>query len=118
ALRRAIRVAGLTRPELAERLQVDQKTVERWISTGRLPHPRHRAAVASTLGVEESALWSPPATRARGGSDVDLEAERRQYEQALRRIAEHSSVRTRVMNRTVAYEIGTRPEDDRTTDTC
>lgn len=48
---------GLTPARLAEIVDVDQKTVERWISTGRVPRTDHRWAVANTLGVETSYLW-------------------------------------------------------------
>ena len=36
---------------------VDAKTVERWITRGRLPYRRHRFEVASFLGVDESYIW-------------------------------------------------------------
>jgi Domain of unknown function (DUF5919) len=39
---------------------VDPKTVQRWL-TGRVPHPRHRWAIANLLGEEEGYLW--PAAR-------------------------------------------------------
>jgi transcriptional regulator with XRE-family HTH domain len=119
ALRRAIDVSGLTRPALADRLRVDQKTLERWISTGRLPHPRNRAAAAAALGVPEWSLWHVPPAQPRPAPEplVRIEAERRQYEQALWRLAEHSTVHTRVPSRTIDYEIGATPDEDLTTDT-
>jgi hypothetical protein len=36
---------------------VDPKTIERWISPGRVPHRTHRWAAARRLGYEESYLW-------------------------------------------------------------
>jgi len=36
---------------------VDAKTVERWITRGRLPYRRHRFEVASFLGVDEAYIW-------------------------------------------------------------
>lgn len=56
-LRNQMAVSGLSVPEVAERIEVDPKTIERWITKERLPHRRHRAATASLLDVEESYLW-------------------------------------------------------------
>ena len=56
-LRGSIVSAGLRPAELAERIGVDAKTVERWITKGRLPHRTHRVAVASALDVEEAYIW-------------------------------------------------------------
>jgi len=49
--------AGLTTDDLATELQVDPKTVARWIETGRVPHTRHRIKAAKLLGSEQSYLW-------------------------------------------------------------
>lgn len=58
ALRDALTRSQLTETELAERVGVDPKTVGRWISNdGRVPHPKHRYAVASALGVEQDMIW-------------------------------------------------------------
>lgn len=46
---------------LAAGVQVDPKTVQRWLM-GRVPHPRHRWAVARIVGEEEGYLW--PTARA------------------------------------------------------
>ncbi|MEU6740516.1 XRE family transcriptional regulator [Streptosporangium sandarakinum] len=62
-LRHALIRARLQPVDIAARLAVDPKTVARWIS-GRIPHPRHRLAVADLLGVEERDLW-PDAARGR-----------------------------------------------------
>ncbi|MET7410545.1 DUF5919 domain-containing protein [Streptomyces parvulus] len=63
SLRRAMAQARLTESQLAERCGVDTKTVARWITqTGRVPHARHRWAVAEALGEDESVLW-PAATK-------------------------------------------------------
>jgi hypothetical protein len=56
-LRAAIKAAGLVPAALAEKLDVDPKTVERWITKGRTPHPGHRRRVVDLLGVEETYLW-------------------------------------------------------------
>jgi transcriptional regulator with XRE-family HTH domain len=46
-----------TTAKLAEAVQVDAKTVERWIVGGRVPYRRHRYAVAAFFGVDESYIW-------------------------------------------------------------
>jgi transcriptional regulator with XRE-family HTH domain len=56
--------AGVTTAELAECTGVDAKTVERWISSGRLPHRQHRWTAARRLGADESYLWPEVLTRA------------------------------------------------------
>jgi transcriptional regulator with XRE-family HTH domain len=55
-LRTAMLERGLTPAGLAETLNVDPKSVERWIS-GRTPYRRHRYAVAAYFGVDEVYLW-------------------------------------------------------------
>lgn len=59
-LRGALMQAGLTAQDMAERVGVDPKTVERWISTGRAPHRGHRIKAAQILGQDDVFLW--PAT--------------------------------------------------------
>ena len=56
-LRTAMVRRGLAVAELAEICDVDPKSVERWISPGRIPHRRHRWAVAHKLGFDETYLW-------------------------------------------------------------
>jgi transcriptional regulator with XRE-family HTH domain len=53
---RALIQAQLTEEDLATRLQVDPKTVRRWLE-GRLPYLRHRWAIAAMLGADETDLW-------------------------------------------------------------
>lgn len=48
---------GVAVEDLAGECGVDPKTVERWISSGRVPHRRHRWATARRLGAEEAYLW-------------------------------------------------------------
>jgi transcriptional regulator with XRE-family HTH domain len=55
-LRTAMLERGVTPAELAAELQVDPKSVERWLK-GRTPYRRHRYAVAANLGVDETYLW-------------------------------------------------------------
>ncbi|MFI9561719.1 helix-turn-helix domain-containing protein, partial [Nonomuraea endophytica] len=52
----ALAHARLQPLDLATRLGVDPKTVSRWLH-GRVPYPRHRAAVADCLQVDETDLW-------------------------------------------------------------
>jgi transcriptional regulator with XRE-family HTH domain len=56
-LRDALNRAGLSADELAGEVGVDPKTIERWISKGRLPYPKHRSRVAAVLAESESYLW-------------------------------------------------------------
>ena len=56
-LRALLLERGQTPDKLAEAVQVDAKTVERWITKGRIPYRRHRFEVATFLGVDESYIW-------------------------------------------------------------
>jgi transcriptional regulator with XRE-family HTH domain len=56
-LRALLLERGKSPDQLAEAVRVDAKTVERWITRGRLPYRRHRFEVASFLGVDESYIW-------------------------------------------------------------
>ncbi|GIH91679.1 DUF5919 domain-containing protein [Planobispora siamensis] len=56
-LRAALLERGASVAELAESIQVDPKTVERWITKNRTPYRKHRFAVASFLKTDESYLW-------------------------------------------------------------
>ncbi|MFC4144941.1 DUF5753 domain-containing protein [Micromonospora mangrovi] len=49
--------AGETAESLAYRVGVDPKTAARWVTPGRVPHPRHRAAVSAALGRAVGELW-------------------------------------------------------------
>ncbi|NXY98478.1 XRE family transcriptional regulator [Streptomyces sp. BR123] len=42
---------------LAEAIEVNAKTVERWITQGKVPYRRHQYAVAAKLGVAVTTLW-------------------------------------------------------------
>jgi transcriptional regulator with XRE-family HTH domain len=55
-LRRALLRARLTDEDVAARLEVDPKTVRRWLE-GRIPYLRHRWALAGLLGLDEADLW-------------------------------------------------------------
>ncbi|MEY8040566.1 XRE family transcriptional regulator [Saccharopolyspora cebuensis] len=56
-LRDALHRQGVTPAALAAHLKVDPKTAERWITTGRPPHPKTRHAIAAKLGESERYLW-------------------------------------------------------------
>ncbi|MEV0343188.1 helix-turn-helix transcriptional regulator [Nocardia sp. NPDC050713] len=56
-LRGAMAAANLTKHALAERLEVSTKTIERWITQDRCPHPGLRLKVARELGHDETYLW-------------------------------------------------------------
>ena len=55
-LRSALFGAHLSEDQVAARLDVDPKTVRRWIE-GRTPYPRHRWALAELLHANERDLW-------------------------------------------------------------
>jgi transcriptional regulator with XRE-family HTH domain len=52
----ALREADLSVEDVASVVQVDPRTVQRWLG-GRVPHPRYRQKLASELGVEQRELW-------------------------------------------------------------
>lgn len=56
-LRTTLLRAGVTVEDLAACCGVDPKSAERWISSDRVPHRRHRWAAAKRLGVDEAYLW-------------------------------------------------------------
>lgn len=56
-LRAAIRAKGLTVATLAARLDVDPKSVQRWITQERVPHAGTRLRVAQELGDDETYYW-------------------------------------------------------------
>jgi transcriptional regulator with XRE-family HTH domain len=55
-LRAAIFSAGLSIDDVAERLDVDRKTVDRWVS-GQRPYKRNQHAVAKLLALDPAYLW-------------------------------------------------------------
>ncbi|MFC4110125.1 DUF5753 domain-containing protein [Micromonospora zhanjiangensis] len=56
-LRQAMHEAGHTYESLAYAVEVHPKTVLRWVSGGRTPHPRQRVVVAKTLRRDINDLW-------------------------------------------------------------
>jgi hypothetical protein len=56
-LRDAILRNGLNLDHVSNATGVDPKTVERWITAGRTPYPRHRHTIASMVRETENYLW-------------------------------------------------------------
>jgi uncharacterized protein DUF5919 len=73
-LRDAMIRAGLDLDRVAKATAVDPKTVERWITKGRTPYPRHRHTIASLVRETESYLWpdaiAPERKAEIGGSEL------------------------------------------------
>jgi transcriptional regulator with XRE-family HTH domain len=61
ALRDAIFASGMEVTQFARKVGVDPKSVQRWITNGRVPHANHRWKACQVLEREESELW--PETR-------------------------------------------------------
>lgn len=68
-LKDALSQAGLTIEQFAEIIEVDPKTVQRWVS-GRTPYPRHREKIAHALDLTEHQLW-PDAAPTAADTDPD-----------------------------------------------
>lgn len=64
-LRDAMSAAGFSPHDLAARLGVDPKTVERWITQGRTPYPRYRREIAALVRESEAYLWPTALSPAR-----------------------------------------------------
>ena len=71
-LRQAILDADLSLDALAAEIGIDPKTVERWITRGRVPHPGNRVRTARVLGLDELVLW-PQIEEARARAVVSSE---------------------------------------------
>ncbi|MFI6640131.1 helix-turn-helix domain-containing protein [Streptomyces sp. NPDC050504] len=61
-LRSALLAQGLTVQELADAIEVNPKTVERWITQGKVPYRRHQYAAATVLKVDVTTLWDDSRT--------------------------------------------------------
>lgn len=72
-LRAAIVASDHGLPAVADTIGVDRKTVERWITTGRVPHRTHRLALAQLLGEDDVFLWPETATDVRAQSASEAE---------------------------------------------
>jgi hypothetical protein len=75
ALRHALTRAGLKPVDVAARLSVDPKTVERWLA-GRVPHRRNRVALCELLGLGQDELWPGTSSRSlrRPTHDSEIQA--------------------------------------------
>ena len=62
--------AGISTDDIATKLDVDPKTVERWVTQGRVPYRKHRNRVAALLHETERYLW-PEALDRQGAAAVD-----------------------------------------------
>lgn len=73
-LRAALLERGVTPDQLAAAVEVDVKTIERWITRSRTPYRRHRYAVAAFLQMEETYLWPDAlsAEQAAGASESEI----------------------------------------------
>lgn len=63
-LRTAMVESGLTSRDVSRAVGVDPKTVERWVSTGRVPHAGNCYELARLLGVSAAVLWPERITEA------------------------------------------------------
>jgi transcriptional regulator with XRE-family HTH domain len=66
----AIRYSGRSLEDLAADVGVHPKTLERWVSSGRLPHAATRGRLAGLLGVPVPMLWPEVPGAAHGVSEV------------------------------------------------
>ena len=66
----AVRQSGRRLQDLADEVGADPKTVERWITTGRLPRPATRQQLARALSVPEAVLWPEAPGVAYGMSEL------------------------------------------------
>ncbi|MDT0270039.1 helix-turn-helix transcriptional regulator [Streptomyces sp. DSM 44915] len=69
-LRAALLAKGFTTRDLAERIGVDPKTVERWITQDKRPYRRHQYATATILKVDASFLWSDDVRTVASAADL------------------------------------------------
>ena len=65
-LRRAMLRARLSEEDVAVELQVDPKTVQRWVAGATVPYQRNQATVAQALGLEPHDLWPDTITTSPG----------------------------------------------------
>jgi hypothetical protein len=72
-LRDALLRNGLGYEHVSKATGVDQKTVERWITKGRTPYPRHRHTIASMVRETETYLWPDAVTPERKSEITESE---------------------------------------------
>jgi hypothetical protein len=73
-LRRAIRDADLDIDDVARATGASHRTVERWITKGRIPQRRYRIPASKLLNVDESDLWPGVAPPTAGTSTNEIVA--------------------------------------------
>lgn len=56
-LRDAINRGGLSVDDVAQKIGLDPKSIERWITQDRVPYPKNRHAIAALLRESEAYLW-------------------------------------------------------------
>ena len=67
--------AGVTVEQFAEIIEVDPKSVQRWVAGTTVPYPRNRAAIARALDTTAAQLWPEEArTPSRDAADLDPDA--------------------------------------------
>src|ERR1700737_2818598 len=66
----AIRQSGRTVDDLGEAIGTNPKTIERWVTTGRIPHPNSRDKLAALLGVPAALLWPDTPAAMRGTTEL------------------------------------------------
>jgi transcriptional regulator with XRE-family HTH domain len=71
-LRSTLRASGYTEAGLADEVGVDPKTVQRWITRGRCPHPATAVRAAGLLKVPVTWLWPEMDTREKGAGGGDV----------------------------------------------
>lgn len=80
----AIRQAGRRVEDIAHEVGADPKTVERWVSTGRIPRPSSRRALSDVLGIPSAVLWPEASAPASGATElVGVYATRRELSPAI-----------------------------------
>ena len=73
-LKNALSQAGLTVEQFAHVIQVDPKSVQRWVTGQTIPYRRHRAAIIQALNLTEHELWPDLAADPAGGPDPEVRA--------------------------------------------
>ncbi|QMU75515.1 transposase family protein [Streptacidiphilus sp. PB12-B1b] len=71
-LRATIAAKNHTIQSVADHVQVDPKTVERWITRDRVPHRGHRWKTAQLLATDELYLWPSVEPEAKTASAAEL----------------------------------------------
>jgi transcriptional regulator with XRE-family HTH domain len=82
-LRGAIMASGLELSQIARKVGVDPKSVQRWITRGVVPHPRHRWKTCEILGCDENELWPEAASNRQSAFQPEVN-QQCSYESLLR----------------------------------